>query len=103
MQISVQDAAKVAALLAQDVVSTLGPRHVPIVTAAANNHRQFVGDYDLYVDSVVAGVQQDVHCGFIDTTWPLCPRHPNHPLWLHDGSWCCEQDGVAVARLGELR
>ena len=103
MQISAQDAARVAALLTKDVVSTLGPRHAPIVAAAADNHRQFVGDYDLYVEFLVSGVQQDVHCDLFDTTWPACPRHPQHPLWLHDGSWCCEQDGVAIAKLGELR
>ena len=42
--------------------------------------------------------------GFWDTTWPACPRHPNHPLWYDQGreAWCCQQDDAALALLGEL-
>ena len=103
MPISAHDAARVVALLTQDVVATLGPRHVAIVTAAAMHIRQFYDDYDDYLQRVIDEVQQEVHDCFIDTAWPACPRHPNHPLWLRDGSWRCEQDGDAIAKLGELR
>ena len=38
----------------------------------------------------------------VDTTWPTCPHHPNHPLWHSDGWWRCERITEPVARLGEL-
>lgn len=104
MPISAPEVVKAVALLTQDVVSTLGPAYAAVVTASATNIREFVDhDYEYFIQRVAEEVQQEFHDCFIDTTWPACPRHPNHPLWFHDGSWCCEQDGVAIARLGELR
>jgi hypothetical protein len=47
-------------------------------------------------------IQQRIHDEFIDVSWPRCPRHPDHPLWLFDGMWRCTADDVAVAKLGEL-
>jgi len=40
-------------------------------------------------------------------TWPTCPEHPWHPLWLAPeldprASWTCTSTGVAHGRLGEL-
>jgi hypothetical protein len=40
-------------------------------------------------------------------TWPACPEHPNHPLWLsspHDfnATWTCPASGRPIARLGKL-
>ena len=54
--------------------------------------------------SIVDGLQQTAHDLFWDTTWPACPRHPNHPLWFQAerDAWCCPRDGSAIARLGEL-
>src|SRR5262245_22627679 len=57
---------------------------------------------DAYIDKVVEEVQQEIHDLFIDTTWPTCPFHPNHPLWLGNGYWVCAQNGVRVAPLGGL-
>ena len=56
--------------------------------------------------SVGEGIQQYFHDTFVDTTWPSCPDHPNHPLWLHaaaDGSlqWRCEK-GTLSLPLGSL-
>ena len=34
--------------------------------------------------------------------WPACPDHMQHPLWLRNGHWCCENSGKVIARLGEL-
>jgi hypothetical protein len=48
-------------------------------------------------------VQQYFHDLFIHTTWPSCPRHRRHPLWLHCEFWTCELDDVPIARLGELK
>jgi serine protease Do len=52
-----------------------------------------------YIDRVVAEVQQHVHCGFIDTSWPACPAHPHHPMGFRAGWWVAH--GQRVARLGE--
>ena len=50
-------------------------------------------------------VQQSLHDQHVDTSWPSCPWHLRHPLWLApydstDLSWTCS--GRVVARLGEL-
>jgi hypothetical protein len=42
-----------------------------------------------------------------ESTWPTCPRHKSHPLWLRhedapDYWWVCRADNVAIAHLGEL-
>jgi hypothetical protein len=57
-----------------------------------------------YDREVVDQFQQSVHDQHLDTTWPACPRHPNHPLWYGEDSqsWCCPLDGAAVAPLGGL-
>jgi hypothetical protein len=36
---------------------------------------------DLVVEAV-EDLQQRLHDTFVDTTWPACPRHRQHPLWL---------------------
>jgi hypothetical protein len=36
-------------------------------------------------------------------TFPTCPMHPNHPLWLSaDGYWRCAATHSVVAQLGGL-
>lgn len=54
-----------------------------------------------FVDWLVEDVQQYVHDTYIDTTWPACPRHPNHPLWSRNGWWCCGDE--RIAELGNLK
>lgn len=56
-----------------------------------------------FVEKVVEDVQQRLQDEFIDTTWPACPRHSNHPLNYADGAWRCPGDGTAVAQLGSLK
>ena len=73
-----------------------------IVDAVVENALTFVDDAGWLESKVVEDVQQRFHDEFIDTVWPRCPRHHQHPLWLHDGAWVCEQDQVAIARLGAL-
>jgi hypothetical protein len=56
--------------------------------------------------SVAEGIQQYLHDTFVDTTWPACPEHHNHPLFLHllpDGSlmWECESSTLSKP-LGSL-
>jgi hypothetical protein len=63
------------------------------------------------LDEVVAGavedLQQYLHDTFVDTSWPPCPRHPNHPMWLAEGEgggivWSCPRDKAEIAPLGML-
>lgn len=91
----------VAALMA-DIESTVGPGHDALVAGHAQHQAQFTRELESYRQRVVEEVQQEIHDCFIDTAWPACPRHPNHPLWLHGEYWCCEQDGAIVCKLGEL-
>jgi DNA replication protein DnaC len=51
---------------------------------------------------VVDDVQQCLHDTFVDTSWPACPEHLNHPLWYSEGWWRCERSGRRAAALGEL-
>jgi hypothetical protein len=57
-----------------------------------------------YEREVVDQLQQAAHDLYWDTTWPACPRHPNHPLWYDEGhgAWCCPRDGAPLAPLGGL-
>ena len=90
-------------ILLQDTRATVGPVHDSIVTSNAERLRAFFPEPDRFLDELVDQVQQQIHDEFIDTTWPTCPRHPNHPLWFEDGKWMCDRDGMAIAELGGLR
>lgn len=87
--------------LKRDVAATLGARHVPAVDEILSK-RWTSARGSAYTQWLVDEVQQFFHDTFVDTAWPACPRHPNHPLWLNDGWWMCERDTMPVARLGEL-
>ena len=91
---------EVVPLLERDVFRTVGASYRDLVQDMAANVREL--ERDDFADKVVEDVQQYLHDTFVDTTWPTCPRHMTHPLWYKDGAWWCEQDGVAVAQLGEL-
>jgi hypothetical protein len=63
------------------------------------------------LDEVVVGavedLQQYLHDTFVDTSWPPCPRHPHHPMWLGEGQgggivWCCPREHAEIAPLGML-
>lgn len=106
-------------LLARDLLTTLGSSQEHAVRRSAGNIRwlfdhntalnedgepdQRDWDFAYFMERLVEDVQQWLHDTFVDTTWPTCPRHGRHPLWLIDGSWKCDADDVVVARLGELR
>lgn len=96
------DQAHVVQLLLRDVHATVGPEHEAVVRQHAANVASFVDDPVWYRDKLVEDVQQYFHDCFVDTTWPTCPRHLTHPVWLHGESWFCEEDGQAIAKLGEL-
>ena len=89
-------------LILQDVARTVGPGHESAVEEAAARMRLFSDGAADFEQRVVDDVQQNLHDTFADTTWPSCPHHPNHPLWYSEQWWRCEQNGIRVARLGEL-
>src|SRR5258706_6802458 len=101
MPITDDDQEQVVRLLVHDLHATVGAGHDVVALNNAVRLRQFVDDVARYIERVVSDTQPDMHDEFVDTVWPNCPRHA-HPLWFRDGSWCCERDGLRVARLGEL-
>ena len=108
MKIKPSDEARAVALLTNDVEVTIGTGHADVIRHDASMHRELFNerddsDYTVedYLSTVAEGVQQDFHDCFVDTTWPECPLHRRHPLWLRDGSWTCGR--VRVAALGELQ
>jgi hypothetical protein len=102
--VSAEDEDRVVSLLRADVEATIGPGHDEAIIESAARHRFHVDadDPGFYVGEVVDDVQQHFHDGFVDTTWPTCPHHPNHPLWFSDGWWRCERIEEPIARLGAL-
>jgi len=103
MAVSDADQQRIVELLLADLHATIGSGHDQLVLQNASPLREFIDEPGQYIERVVEGTQQDIHDLFIDTTWPQCPRHHRHPLWLHAGSWWCEKDGIRVATVGGLR
>ena len=94
------DLHQVISLLERDVSSTVGESYRHLVAGVAEDVQAL--DITDHAEKVVGDVQQYFHDTSVDKLWPQCPRHARHPLWYRNGSWWCVQDGVAVARLGEL-
>jgi hypothetical protein len=97
--VSASEEARVIALLCADVEATAGAGHTDRVVRAAAHCRIYNRVPATYAEEVVDDVQQHMHDEFVDTTWPACPYHPNHPLGFSDGWWWC---GVPLAPLGGL-
>lgn len=55
---------------------------------------------------VAEAVQQRLHDDRIDTSWPACPDHRLHPLWLSRETlppmWTCPATGKSFCALGDL-
>jgi hypothetical protein len=109
------DPERIAQLLIADAVASLGEwaraEVLAVVVNTKANARLWLESGETLADvqrdfnrQLADHFQQDVHDEHWDTTWPVCPRHPNHPLWYDDSreAWCCQRDRVALARLGEL-
>ena len=88
--------------LRHDLRATGLSQHLGFVAARAAEVATFQDEPKRFVEKVVEDVQQRLQDEFIDTTWPACPRHPNHPLNYADGAWRCPRDGAPVAPLGGL-
>ena len=99
--VTAADEARMVRLLTQDLRATVGAGFERFVIADAARLALFHETLVSYEQWVVDGVQQRLHDEFVDTTWPSCPLHKNHPLWYSEGWWRCPQAG-AIARLGEL-
>jgi hypothetical protein len=95
------DEERIVILVSRDVLATVGPSFEDIVVEEAARIRLFAEAVPEYEQRVIDEVQQRLHDEFVDTTWPTCPLHPNHPLWYSDGWWRCPRAG-AIAPLGEL-
>jgi len=54
--------------------------------------------------TVIDEFQQRIHDEHIDTTWPACPQHANHPLAFdHENKlWRCPTDSNRAFPLGGL-
>ena len=110
--------------IARDLIATLGwdrTRAEEQARDALDNRMEIVPDVDwerldlatrqeTLKDLVVQAaedVQQLLHDTVVDTTWPACPRHRRHPLWLGEDdagglAWRCPRDDAAIAPLGAL-
>ena len=93
---------RVAHLLELDLRETIGAGHESVVEEAVSRIRMFAHDAPDFEQRVVDDVQQYLHDTFVDTSWPACPHHPNHPLWYSDGWWSCDETGQRAAPLGGL-
>ena len=90
---------KTVRLLANDVANTLGQQHAAIVWSYAGQFRD--SSPPDAIRQCVEKVQQYFQDTFVDTTWPACPVHPNHPLDVVEGAWRCPR-GAFATPLGEL-
>jgi hypothetical protein len=110
VRLGTADEALAVQLLSHDVEATVGPAQLDAVRQQAAVRREFANSVELadtmnsaeYVDNVAEKVQQYFHDCHVDTTWPECPFHRRHPLWLHDGYWTCEELRHPVAQLGSI-
>ena len=97
-----EDIQELVTLLRHDVTATIDETHDDIIHAMAFDSIAVTSSRDDYIQTVVDNLQQYFHDTFVDTTWPRCPDHSNHPLWFHDGWWLCERSKQRVAKLGDL-
>jgi hypothetical protein len=92
------------------VLRDLEGRHEDVVDACVTERRWWLEqwpDGEQYLTCLLA---QDVQEGLqpLDPTWPLCPEHRDHRLYVEpdlgtDPFWVCEVSGLPVAAVGSLR
>ena len=83
-----------------DLMSTLGWDDAAARDFAVRASKSYGGH------PIAGAVATCLHDDFIDTTWPACPTHPNHPLTVHHedsfSTWRCPSDGTVIANVGML-
>ena len=95
---------RVIQLLLRDVEATIGRLGWEEAVKFIRDERALGNVRDDCSEELVGSLQTYIHDSFIDTSWPACPRHRNHPLWFgREDSWWCSQDNDRVAALGDLR
>jgi hypothetical protein len=112
MPVSDDELAQAVALIVHDVAATLdwNPRRATTFTEEIVGVGVGIDGWDAawgsYAIKLAEDIQQQLHDTFVDTTWPACPLHPQHPLWLdgeHDRAvWRCTLAAVDIAPLGSL-
>lgn len=102
MHLKDRDVRRIVSLLCADLRNTIGATYEAVVEETAAHIRSFTDDRDDFEQRVVDDVQQYLHDTFVDTSWPRCPAHLNHPLWYSESSWRCEQTGRDFGQLGTL-
>jgi hypothetical protein len=106
--VSAEHRRRAVELVTHDLVATLG-WDTRTATRLAGREARKVAQFaraDDYICRVAEEVQQYLHDTFVDTTWPACPHHPRHPLWLNNHpppfAWHCPASGQPIAAIGEL-
>ena len=99
--ISDADEDRIITLVVRDLVATIGAGLEGMAAAEAARVRLFTYTLEEYEQKVVDDIQQRLHDERLDTTWPTCPWHANHPMWYANGLWSCPERGV-IAKLGDL-
>lgn len=115
MGVGPANVAQAVALVSRDLAATLG---LSSETAEALARREAIAaakimnewdddevSWPLFLARVVEETQQWLHDTFIDTTWPRCPEHQNHPLWLElnvSRGWACASTSTTVCPVGQL-
>jgi hypothetical protein len=118
VRISKEEVDRVVTLIERDVNTTEQPGHGRMIRSMAEGLAHIFNenadleeedgdiaetwDFDYFVERVVEDVQQWFHDNFTDTTWPRCPLHEHHPLWLIGGTWTCDKAHSSFGKLGEL-
>jgi len=96
---------QVVSVVAADLGATLGCVQAEAMELARREARHLPRVEDGEAFELAEKVQQWLMDTFIDTTWPACPDHPNHPLWLSDDKppmWTCSRSGREFCQLGQL-
>lgn len=100
--------------VAHDLIATLGwdMEHADGVVRAEAESKARVDCWDENAEvafpfAVAEDTRQLLHDTFEDITWPRCPLHTRHPLWLESEenglpTWRCPTDGTGFGRLGAL-
>jgi hypothetical protein len=103
------DKANILRLLVSDLQSTLywpRPEAEGFVLETVGVTLDFLDEEEWpFVGRVIENVQQRMHVEFIDTTWPTCPDHGRHPLWLSrepPWRWTCTATSLSIP-LGQLK
>ena len=112
MEITDAQVADLVERLSRDLRSTGMASWLHLVQSEIRHAREFSDHPNFFLDKddprrpewfeekVIEDVQQDILDSMI--IWPPCPRHPNHPLWYHDGNRVCEREQVRIATVGAL-